>query len=435
MRRSTTSEFGLVRAIGVRALAANGVNQIVGASIFVFPAVVAATLGRAAVIAYLICAAAGGLVMLCLAELGSVTSQSGGIYAYAEAVFGPYVGFLAGVLFWFGCQVTGSAFVATVLASTAADLFPALAGWAPRSILLISTYALLAAVNVRGVRLGVRVVELMTAAKLAPLLILIVAGLVASKPTNLAWPTTWPSIADVGRAALPLMLAFVGLEGALSVSGEILAPAKTVPRAIVLALAVTTALYVAVHLAAQGVLSPEGLARSQQAPLAAAADAALGGGGRLFVLLATIVSTLAYLSGEMLASPRLLYAFAHDGFLPPRFGRLHPAYRTPAASIVTHATIACIVAVTGTVRTLAVLSVVSTLVIYLVCCVATLVARQHARPASFRVPGGPAIPLLAILVVLWLLSNGTTTEFIAVASTLIVASILYTRRRIAPVAS
>jgi len=96
------TDEGLVRAIGVRALAANVVNQIIGSGIFVLPAAVAAILGPASVVAYLVCALGIGLLALCFAELGSRVARSGGTYAYIETAFGPFVGFIAGILLWFG---------------------------------------------------------------------------------------------------------------------------------------------------------------------------------------------------------------------------------------------------------------------------------------------------------------------------------------------
>jgi amino acid transporter len=425
-----TAEGALVRAMGVRALAANAVNLIVGASIFVLPAVVAADLGAAAVVVYLVCAAAVGLVALCFAEAGSRVALTGGTYAYVDAAFGPFVGFLAGVLFWFGSQVIASAAVAVVLVGSIGELLPAADGPASRAILVVALYATLTAVNVRGVRAGTRLVEILTVAKLAPLLVLVLVGILAGRAENLAWDRA-PSLDDVGRTSLVLVFAFMGAEGALTPSGEVKDPARTVPRAVLLALAVVAALYVAVQLAAQAVLGPT-LAASQVAPLAAAAERALGPTGRVLMLGGAAVSTFGYVSGDMLASPRALFAFARDGFLPARLAAVHERYRTPHLAIVAHALVACAFALTGSFRALAVLSVVSTLLVYLACCLAALVLRRRdvrAGGTPFRVPGGPAVPVLACAVVLWLLSNAERAELLAVAGVAAVAALLYGLRR------
>src|SRR5262245_32664169 len=116
MRGSPTqaAESRLVRAIGVRALAANVVNIVVGSGIFALPAAVAAILGRSAPFAYIVCALAIGLIALCFAEVGSRVAASGGTYSYVDAAFGPYLGFIAGVLFWLGSQATASAATAVI---------------------------------------------------------------------------------------------------------------------------------------------------------------------------------------------------------------------------------------------------------------------------------------------------------------------------------
>ena len=90
----------LIRAVGLWALAASIFNVTVGAGIFRLPGLGAEMLGAAAPLAYLICAVAMGLIVLCFAEAGSRVARTGGPYAYVEVVFGPFAGFLAGVLLW-----------------------------------------------------------------------------------------------------------------------------------------------------------------------------------------------------------------------------------------------------------------------------------------------------------------------------------------------
>jgi amino acid transporter len=160
---------GLKRVIGVRALAANAINMTVGAGIFALPAVVAAQLGPSAFFAYVVCAIAMGLVLLCFAESGSRVHESGGACAYVEAAFGPFAGFLIATLLWFGYAVVSIAAVAVVFVGTVATAVPFLGQPLPRAVFLILLFAGLAALNIWGMRQGARAVEIVTLIKLVPL--------------------------------------------------------------------------------------------------------------------------------------------------------------------------------------------------------------------------------------------------------------------------
>ena len=271
--------------------------------------------------------------------------------------------------------------------------------------------------------------ELITAAKLIPLAVLVIAGMFALHPAYLKWSTV-PPIADIGRAALVLMFAFTGVEGPLTSSGEVKNPAHTVPRALLLGLSAVALLYAGLQVVSQGVLGP-GLATATDAPLGAVAEQALGGPGRTMILLAAIVSTLGYVSGDMLASPRLLFAFARDGLLPATVGAVHPRFRTPHVAIIVYAAVSCAVALSGSFRVLAVLSAFGILLVDLACCLSVLELRRRdvrAEGSPFRAPGGPIIPVLASAVVIWLLASAPITEFLAVGAVLIVSAALYLLR-------
>ena len=419
----------LVRALGVRALAANIVNTIVGSGIFVLPAVVAAILGPAAVIAYIVCAALVALFGLCFAEVGSRVHVSGGAYAYAEAAFGPYVGFSVGLLL-LCAEMVASAAVATIFVGSLSALLPGGGGIVSRAALLILLYAILAIVNVRGVHAGARLMELLTASKLVPLVLLVVAGMFVLHPAYLRW-TGVPPLTDIGRASLVLMFAFTGVEGPLTSSGEVRNPSYTVPRAVLLGLSAVALLYAGLQVVSQGVLGPA-LAATTDAPLGAVAERALGSPGRTLILVAAIVSALGYVSGDMLASPRLLFAFGRDGLLPARLGAIHLRFRTPHIAIIAYAALSCAVALSGSFRVLAVLSAVGILGVDLACCLAVLELRRRdvrADGVPFRIAGGPVVPLLACAVVLWLLTSARAVEFLAAAGVLAVSALLYLLRR------
>src|SRR5688500_4114894 len=317
---------GLVRAIGVPGLAANAINLTVGAGIFALPAAVAAQLGPAAIVAYLVCALAVCLVFLCFAEAGSRVSRSGGAYAYVEAAFGPYAGFLVGTLLWFGFGVLSDAAIANVLVDSLASMAPWVGSPVPRAIVMIGIFAALALINVRGVRQGARFAVGVTLVKLLPLLILIVGGAFAIRAEHLAW-TGLPPVEGIGAASLLLFFAFGGAETALTASGEIRDPARTVPRGILLGIAGILLLYLGLQTVAQGVLGPD-LPRAQAAPLATTADRVFGGWGRALLVAGAVLSVFGNIAGDVLAMPRALYASARDGVLPLALARVHPRFQT-----------------------------------------------------------------------------------------------------------
>ena len=168
----SSGERSLVRAIGTWALAAGVINVTVGGGIFRLPADVAGALGAAAPIAYVVCAIAMGLIVLCFAEAGSRVSMTGGPYAYVELAFGPYIGFLTGVLIWL-LGTTAVAAVSTVFATNAAKLFPVFEQPVMRGVLLASSFATVATINILGVKQGSRLNGIATVAKLIPLLLLV----------------------------------------------------------------------------------------------------------------------------------------------------------------------------------------------------------------------------------------------------------------------
>src|ERR1700730_16051371 len=242
----------LVRGIGIPALTANIVSSTIGAGIFVIPATVARGLGPAAPLAFVCCAIAMVLFVTCFAIAGSRVSLTGGLYAYVEVAFGRYVGFLAGVLYCL-TAVAAVAGVVNVFVDSVATLAPVLENSILRAGLMFLIYGTLVFINVRGVREGAGAVTVVTIAKLLPILLFVCVGIFFIQPAAIAWPG-WPGSKPLGDSVILLIFAFVGIEVGLIPSGEVKNPARTVPRAAYLALLITTLLYIAIQLVAQGTL-------------------------------------------------------------------------------------------------------------------------------------------------------------------------------------
>jgi amino acid transporter len=427
--RTFSAESSLARSIGTLALAASIVNITIGGGIFRLPADMAATLGATAPVAYLLCAVAMGLIVLCLAEAGSRVSLTGGPYAYVEVAFGPFVGFLSGFLLWMVLTFAMAA-VATVLAAGIGALVPALASRTASVVLLLLVYGAFATINVLGVGRSARLNTVLTAAKILPLILLVVGGIFAVDPNHLV-VTHAPDLGTLARSSILLIFAFAGIEAALVPSGEVKDPARTVPRAIFLAMATVTLLYALLQFVAQGVLGPA-LATSKAAPLADAAGIALGGWARQLLLVGAVVSMLGHAGAMTLATPRTLFAFARDGFLPAALARTHAVYRSPVAAILVQCAIVLALAISSTFERLAILANISTLVLYATCCLATWQLRRRdvrAGGTPFRVPAPGLVILLACLVIGWMLLSVTVAEWTAFGVALAVAAAVFLLRR------
>ena len=422
----TTPSATFLRAVGVLGLGAAIFNCTVGGGIFRLPSGAARAAGSAAPFVYLICAAVIACVVLCFAEVGSRVPRTGGPYAYVEAAYGRYPGFLAGVLLW----MIGTTAVAGV-GSAFAEGVAALAGVpAIRAPVVIGAFVLLAAVNIRGIEQGTRLVMIASIAKLLPLLVFVGVGVFFVEPGNLVIAAA-PPASDLARAAMILFFAFMGVESALVPSGEVRDPVRTVPRALAVAMIGVTALYLCIHIVAAGLMGPA-LATATVAPLAFAAERFLGRPGYVLLLIGASISMFGYMSGMTLAAPRALWKFADEGLLPKRLAAIHARFRTPHVAIMVQSLLVTALAVFHSFEQLAVIANLAALLLYAAVAVATLVLRRrdvrHDGAPPFRVPGGALVPVLTVSLIGWLLTSITQTEWAALVATLAVASGFYALR-------
>ena len=419
----------LDRVVGVPGVAFTALSCIVGVGIFSLPGLVAGLLGPAAIIAYLVCAVLICLVGLCFAEAGSRVSSSGGLYAYASAAFGPVIGGIAGALSLFASAIGSAAAIARFFLDTLASIWPTLGNSGASMVLLVTIYGTLALVNIAGTRDGTRLTITLGILKLVPLAAIILFGLFAIQPVNLIWPAM-PSVGKVGEGTMILIMAFRGIETGLNMSGETRDPARTMPRAIALALGCVAMFYIALQFVAQGVLG-DALAGSTT-PLAQVAGAVFGPRGATLMMLATAVSVGGYLVADMLSSPRSAFALAQAGQLPRWVARINPSRHTPHVAIVLYAMAVVLITVSGTFKQIVVLTVAGTLLLYLIVCLGVLRLRaknvaQAGKP--FVAPGGPLVPIAAAGIIVWLLSTLAWRELAAGGVFVIVTGAIFMARQ------
>jgi basic amino acid/polyamine antiporter, APA family len=304
-------------------------------------------------------------------------------------------------------------------------------------ILIAALVAALVGINMRGVRSGARVLETITLFKLLPLVLFVGIGFFFIKPSNLAW-TSVPDISTILGSAGIMIFAFSGIEGATVPSGEVKNISRTVPLAILLALGGITILYLAIQFVALGIMGTD-LAGTGRTPLAAAAGVALGPSARTVMIAAAIVSMFGYLSANMLSEPRGLFAMSRDGFLPAALTAVHPVFRTPNVAIVIYGLLVAVFALIGSFEWLTRFSNLAALSLYFLCAVSTLFLRRRnvrSDGEPFVIPGGPLVPVLACIAVVWLgfetirnKAEGGISQLYALVLVLAIILALYGLRR------
>lgn len=421
----TDENEGLKRELGIADVAINVINIAIASGIFLLPALIAGILGNASIVAYAVCGFMFLLVALCYAEVSSRITTSGGMYAYIEKAFGPFWGFLANTLFWFG---TG-AFVAAALINGIADMlsipFPILNQSFYRGLLFLIIFIAAAYSNIIGTKQGMLVIKIITIVKILPLLLILIAGLTQLNTANLTWEG-FPSVDKLGAASLILFFAFAGGETALNISGEMKNPNRTAPLGLILGVIILVVFYALLQLVSQSALGTELV--NQKAPLAAVAGILLGSWGIKVLIACGVIAIFGSFYSTILGFPRVLFAGAKDGLLPKFLSTVHPKYATPHLAIIAFSAIAFIMAISGGFRQLIVLATITLLITYAGVVLALIKFRlkeNKTYPAGFRLPGGLLIPIVTLIILGWFLFQSTLNELIAVGIFLAVLSVIY----------
>ena len=385
-------DAGLVRAVGTIPFAASIVNCVVGAGIFSLPAAMAMMAGHLAPVAFLLCALVMGAVVLCCAEASGRVATSGGCAGYAQAAFGPLAGFITGVLVWTSAVVACGGIMAA-LADGLATWFPALLQLFPRFIFTVVVIGGISAINVAGVSPAARVITVLTILKLAPLLLLVIGGgaWIVMHPTTVA--AAQQPATQFGQAMILALFAFSGMETPLSASGEVVTPARTIPRALFLSMGVVTALYIGIQIVCDSLLGSRLAATTTPLGDAMAVISPVLG---VVLLLAASFSRFGWIGSHMLGAPRNLFSFARDGMLPRWLLAVHSHTHAPYAAIWTNAAVAILLANTGTFERLAIISGLASAGIYFMACSAALVLHRRGVSGVGDAPHYPLLPYAAL---------------------------------------
>jgi APA family basic amino acid/polyamine antiporter len=397
------------------------VGVIIGADIYVASSFGAQYLGPFSLVVWVVAGVIAMVIALCFAMCAGLIQKVGGPYAYAKEAFGPFSGFVVGWSLWFA-ELISLAVFPLAFTQYLTFFFPSLSSdFVLQTLTKVAFVAFLAATNIVGVKAAGRVNDVLTIAKLAPLVFFVVAGIgwiafnLGAASANFAPPMAPFGFDNFGIVLVLIFWAYAGFEISTIPAEEISNPEKTIPKAIVLGITIVIVFYLTTNAVLFGVRSWNLLAKDT-APLASAGNSifssnallALIGGG--IVGIGALISVAGSNESGMLGTSRLGYALAADGLFPRVFARIHPKFKTPYISIIIQSVIAVVAAVIGSLSLLIAVSVFFMAVAYLATCASIFMFRRRHLVPAFHLRGGPIIPALGIVFSVFLISQCTPIQ-------------------------
>lgn len=359
-----------------------GLGVTIGAGIYVLVSDTAGRAGMHAPLAFLVTAVLVGLTGASLAELGSRYPVAAGEAEYVRRGFGSER--LASVV---GYLVIAMAIVSASAISVGAAGYVRVFVPAPDMVVIAAVVLGMGAIASRGIVSSVTFAGIMTLIEIGGLLIIIAAGFLTEPGVIGRLPEMVPHSLDATlwaglmTASMLAVFAFVGFEGIVNIAEEMEDPARTLPRAIFLTLAITTALYVLVMWVALVSLGPAELSTAK-APLAQVFERLTGGSPRVMSAIA-VVATLNGIVVNLIMASRVMYGLGRSGALPGALARVHATTSTPILATAIATAIALILALALPIGQLADLSSRITLVVFGMVNVAlVLVQRMDAPPPA-----------------------------------------------------
>ena len=416
------SGTGLRREIGQLGFGAIALNGTIGAGIFALPAIAVGRAGLFSPWVFVFCGLLIMAIVFVFARIASYISDTGGPVTYASKAFGPFAGFQVG---WLVTLSRAAAFAANAhLMVTYAGWFwpPLLDGtWHMSAVLLVC--AVLAVINVIGIRQGMMAIFALTVLKLLPLLLLVFVGISQTNPDIFSGADI-PPLDSLGETMLIVFYAFVGFESAVIPAGEARNPKRDIPIALVRTILAITVFYSLIQVVTISV-APD--IASSKTPLAEVAQLLMGAAGAAILTLGAVFSISGNVTSSMLSAPRMVYAMGQLGSLPAWFGNIHPRFHTPANAILFYAVFSIALALSGGFVWLAVISTIVRLLVYVLCITTLPILHRKLGEyeGQFSLWGGMAIPVLALLLSLWLMSHASLNSWLMTAAFAAGGSLLY----------
>lgn len=402
----------LLRLLGVRDAALIVMGGIIGSGIFMNPSVVARFVGSASLA--MIVWIAGGVIALLgagiFAELAARRPQDGGLYAYLRDAFHPALAFIFGWTLLLVSQSGGMAAAGV----TFANYFEAMTGYhASTAVVSVVAIAVFTAINALGVRTGTTTQNFFMVLKIAAIAGFAGVGLFAAHASASVPPpqVAGGGLAAIGLAMVPVLFAYSGWQTASFMTAELHNPQRSLARGMVLGVLLVVALYLIVNFVCLRVLGVGGLAATTT-PASDIAALAFGPVGRRIIAIVIALSTLGFLSNQILTSPRVYFQMAADGTFFKWLAWVNPRTHAPVVAIVLQGLIAIVISLSGQYDQILNYVTCNDYIFFGLSAIALIVFRNrdardpNAPQPVFRMPGHPYSTLL-FLAASWYIVGDT----------------------------
>ncbi|GAA0732421.1 APC family permease [Clostridium oceanicum] len=389
-----------------------GINAIIGSGIFLLPNQAMKLIGTASIGVILFDMLLVVSIAVCFAEVGGMFKKNGGPYVYAKEAFGDFVGFEVGFMKW-AISIIAWATMAVGFTTALGKVWPAAAEGTIKNFIVVGILVGLGVLNILGVNISKTLNNIITLGKLLPLILFVAVGIFFIKGGSFTplFPGGSYKAGSFGSAALLIFYAFTGFESIAVAAEDMENPQKNIPKAIITVMIIVSVFYLLIQSVSIGILGQS--LGSTSTPVADAAGVFLGPIGGAVVTAGTLISIGGINIAASFITPRSGVALAEDGLIPKVVAK-KSKFDTPYIAIIITVALAIPIALSGSFTKLAAISVVSRFVQYVPTCLAVIILRKK-RPdlkTSFRVPLGPVIPILAVIVSGWLITQSSMEKIL-----------------------
>ena len=364
-------------------------------------------------------------ITFCFAEASGLFKENGGAYIYAKEAFGDFIGYEVGFLSW-ATRIIAFSTMSVGFATALGGLIPSLNTDMMKNIIISVIFIVLAVINLLGIKLYEVIQNLATIAKILPFILFIGMGIFYIEPVNFTplVPNGVYTPGSFGAAAVMLFFAFTGFESLAVAAAEMENPQKNLPKATLITIFTVSAIYILLLACAIGIMGYE--LADTTAPVQAAFTRIAGAFGTTIVAAGTLISIGALCIASSFITPHSGLALAEQHMLPAFMAKRN-RFGAPYWCIIVSTIVAMLIGYTGGFAFLASISVVSRFSQYIPTCLSIMVFRKKMpdAPRVFKIPFGPVIPVIALLVSFWLLAQAKPQQLLIGFGAAIVALPFY----------